>query len=65
MEPVVGLAIFEKKTVKAYEIAGSALDPSAYVTKKILTVKHLIEPLERSKSFSIRITDKKSHYIIC
>ena len=62
MRFVVGLAIFEKKTVKAYEIAGSALDPSAYVTKKVLTVKHLMEPLERSKRFAIRVSDAKPYY---
>jgi len=50
----VGLAIFERKMVKAYEIAGSALDPSAYVTKKVLTVKHLMEPLERNEVKLVR-----------
>lgn len=31
--------------IKAYEILGSALDPSAQMTSKILTVKQLLTPL--------------------
>ncbi|KAH9854841.1 hypothetical protein C2E23DRAFT_883402 [Lenzites betulinus] len=43
----VGLAIHQKKTVKAYEIVGSVLDPAAQVTKNVLTVKELLAPLSR------------------
>lgn len=41
----VGLAAHEGKTIKAYEIIGSALDPAAHVSKNILTVKQLLTPL--------------------
>ncbi|KAF8076781.1 hypothetical protein FPV67DRAFT_1472650 [Lyophyllum atratum] len=41
----VGLAAHQGKTIKAYEIVGSALDAGAQVTKKILTVKSLLTPL--------------------
>lgn len=43
----VGLAIFERRSVKAYEITGNALDSNARVTDRVLTVKHLMEPLSR------------------
>ena len=45
--PEVGLAFHEKKPIKAFEIIGSALDPSAQVSKNILTVKELLAPLAR------------------
>ncbi len=41
----MGLAAHEGKIIKAYEIIGSALDPSAQVSKNILTVKQLLTPL--------------------
>ncbi|KIK98210.1 hypothetical protein PAXRUDRAFT_824121 [Paxillus rubicundulus Ve08.2h10] len=43
----VGLAAWNKQTIKAYEIVGSALDPAAQVTNTILTVKQLLAPLSR------------------
>ena len=50
----VGLAIHQKKPVKAYEIIGSALDPTAQVTKNILTVKELLAPLSREEVGLVR-----------
>ncbi|KAK0230623.1 hypothetical protein IW262DRAFT_415822 [Armillaria fumosa] len=41
----VGLAAYQGMLIKAYEILGSALDPSAQITSKILTVKELLTPL--------------------
>ncbi|KAG5654224.1 hypothetical protein H0H81_005911 [Sphagnurus paluster] len=41
----VGLAAHQGKVIKAYEITGSVLDPTAQVTKKVLTVKSLLTPL--------------------
>ncbi|KZT05592.1 fumarylacetoacetate hydrolase [Laetiporus sulphureus 93-53] len=45
----VGQAYQLKKTIKAYEILGSAIDPSAQVTKNVLTVKELLSPLARNE----------------
>jgi len=45
----VGLAFHQKKPIKAYEILGSALDPTAQVTKNVLTVKELLAPLSREE----------------
>ncbi|KAI0658683.1 hypothetical protein C8Q70DRAFT_993558 [Cubamyces menziesii] len=50
----VGLAIHQRKPVKAYEIVGSALDPSAQVTKNVLTVKELLAPLSREEVGLVR-----------
>jgi len=41
----VGLAVHQKRSIKAFEIAGHTLDPSAQVTKNVLTVKMLLAPL--------------------
>ena len=45
----MGLAILEGRTLKAYEITGSALDSNAKVTDTVLTVKHIMEPLSRGR----------------
>lgn len=50
----VGLAVHRKQLVKAFEIAGSALDPSARVTKNVLTVKALLAPLAREEVKLVR-----------
>ncbi|KAI0774654.1 hypothetical protein BD413DRAFT_603294 [Trametes elegans] len=50
----VGLAVHQKKTVKAYEIIGSALDPHAQVTRNVLTVKDLLAPLSREQVGLVR-----------
>jgi len=50
----VGLALSERKTVKAHEIVGSALDPAAQVTNNILTVKQLLSPLSREQIGPVR-----------
>ncbi|KAJ8483007.1 hypothetical protein ONZ51_g4974 [Trametes cubensis] len=50
----IGLAIHQRKPVKAYEIVGSALDPSAQVTKNVLTVKELLAPLSREEVGLVR-----------
>lgn len=50
----VGLAYHKKQAIKAYEIIGSALDPSAQVTNKILTVKSLLPPLTREEIGVVR-----------
>ncbi|KAI0355505.1 hypothetical protein OH77DRAFT_1425012 [Trametes cingulata] len=50
----VGLAIHQKKPIKAYEIIGSALDPKAQVTKNVLTVKELLAPLSREEVGLVR-----------
>ncbi|CUA78295.1 Fumarylacetoacetate hydrolase domain-containing protein 2 homolog [Dictyostelium discoideum] [Rhizoctonia solani] len=43
----VGLAILKKHSLKAHEISGSsALDSSARVTSKVLTVDTLLEPID-------------------
>ncbi len=49
----VGLAAFEKRSIQAFEITGSSpLDPNAKVTNKVLSVKHLLEPLARGTVFN-------------
>ena len=50
----VGLAVHQKRSVKAFEIAGSALDLSAQVTGNILTVKSLLAPLAREEIKIVR-----------
>ncbi|OBZ70072.1 Fumarylacetoacetate hydrolase domain-containing protein 2 [Grifola frondosa] len=50
----IGLAIQQNKPVKAYEIVGSALDPTAQVTKNVLTVKELLAPLAREEVGLVR-----------
>jgi len=50
----VGLAVHQKRTVKAFEITGSALDLSAQVTNKVLTVKSLLAPLAREEVKIVR-----------
>jgi len=49
---VVGLAVYAKKTVKAHEIIGSALDPNAKLTDKVLTVATLLDPLSRDQGLT-------------
>lgn len=52
---VVGLAAYEKKPIKAYEIIGSALDPAASVAKdRILTVSKLLAPLSNEEIKVVR-----------
>jgi len=50
----VGLAILERRPLKAYEITGNALDSNATVTDTVLTVKHLMEPLSRDQVKLVR-----------
>ncbi|KAF8138776.1 hypothetical protein EV363DRAFT_545326 [Boletus edulis] len=50
----VGLAAWNKQTIKAYEILGSALDPAAQVTNTVLTVKELLAPLSREELKVVR-----------
>ncbi|KAH0840192.1 hypothetical protein J3R83DRAFT_1191 [Lanmaoa asiatica] len=50
----VGLAAWNKQTIKAYEIVGSALDPAAQVTNTVLTVKELLAPLSREELKIVR-----------
>ncbi|KAJ7620067.1 fumarylacetoacetate hydrolase [Roridomyces roridus] len=50
----VGLASSRGELIKAYEIVGSAVDPAAQVTDKILTVKHLLSPLSREEVGYVR-----------
>lgn len=51
----VGLAVHQKRTVKAFEIIGSsALDLSAQVTNNVLTVKSLLAPLAREEVKLVR-----------
>ena len=50
----VGLAFYQQKTIKAYEISGSAFDPSTQVTSNILTVKNLLTPLAREEIKVVR-----------
>jgi 2-keto-4-pentenoate hydratase/2-oxohepta-3-ene-1,7-dioic acid hydratase in catechol pathway len=50
----VGLASWNKQTIKAYEIIGSALDPAAQVTSTVLTVKELLAPLSREELKIVR-----------
>ncbi|KAJ3841868.1 fumarylacetoacetate hydrolase [Lentinula raphanica] len=50
----VGVAAHQGTPIKAYEIIGSALDPAAQVTRKILTVKSLLSPLTRNEIGFVR-----------
>ncbi|KZW04168.1 fumarylacetoacetate hydrolase [Exidia glandulosa HHB12029] len=50
----VGLAFSKNETIKAHEISGSALDPGAQVTDKVLTVKKLLAPLSREQVGLVR-----------
>jgi len=50
----VGIAYRERKSIKAYEILGSVLDPAAQVTKNVLTVKELLAPLSREQLGIVR-----------
>ncbi|KAF9266219.1 fumarylacetoacetate hydrolase [Marasmius fiardii PR-910] len=50
----VGLASHEKRPIQAYEILGSVLDPSAQVTKNVLTVKTLLAPLSNEEIKYVR-----------
>lgn len=50
----VGVAVHNKQSIKAYEILGTALDPSSQLTKRILTVKELLAPLSRSEVGLVR-----------
>ena len=52
--PAVGLAAWNKQTIKAYDIVGSALDPAAQVTNTVLTVKELLAPLSRDELKIVR-----------
>lgn len=51
---VVGLAAWNKQPIRAYEISGSAIDPTAQVTSTILTVKELLSPLSREEMKIVR-----------
>lgn len=50
----VGLAFSKSELIKAHEISGSALDPAAQVTDKVLTVKKLLAPLSREQVGLVR-----------
>ncbi|KAJ6460121.1 hypothetical protein C8R47DRAFT_1161236 [Mycena vitilis] len=50
----VGLAAYRGSAIKAHEIVGSALDPAASVSKKVLTVKQLLSPLSREEVKYVR-----------
>lgn len=50
----VGLAISQRKTVQAYEIIGSALNPDSQVSHNVLTVKELLAPLSREQIKIVR-----------
>jgi 2-keto-4-pentenoate hydratase/2-oxohepta-3-ene-1,7-dioic acid hydratase in catechol pathway len=50
----VGLASSHGKSILAYEIIGSALDPAAQVSKNILTVKTLLSPLANEEVKVVR-----------
>ncbi|KAF8204590.1 hypothetical protein BJ912DRAFT_938795 [Pholiota molesta] len=50
----VGLAAYQGKPIKAFEIVGSALDPAAQVTKKVLTVSKLLAPLSNEEIKVVR-----------
>ena len=51
---VVGLAASHGRTIKAYEIIGSALDPAAQISKTILNVKTLLSPLANEEIKVVR-----------
>lgn len=50
----VGLAAFQGKVTKAYEIIGSALDPAAQLTRNVLTVSKLLAPLSNEEIKVVR-----------
>jgi len=50
----VGLAAYQGKPIKAYEIIGSALDPAAHISNNILTVARLLTPLSREEIKIVR-----------
>jgi len=50
----VGLAAFEGKPIKAYEIIGSALDSAAQVSSNVLTVAKLLSPLSNEEIKVVR-----------
>ncbi|KAF7309057.1 Fumarylacetoacetate hydrolase [Mycena kentingensis (nom. inval.)] len=50
----VGLASAKGKVIQAKEIVGSALDPGAQVTERVLTVKELLTPLSRNEIKYVR-----------
>ncbi|KAF9555344.1 hypothetical protein CPC08DRAFT_712094 [Agrocybe pediades] len=50
----VGLAAFQGKQIQAYEIIGSALDPAASVSKRVLTVTRLLSPLSNEEIKVVR-----------
>ncbi|KAI0797150.1 hypothetical protein C8Q75DRAFT_823759 [Abortiporus biennis] len=50
----VGLAAYQGRVIKAYEIIGSPFDTAAQVTKKVLTVKALLAPLSREEVGLVR-----------
>ncbi|THH12362.1 hypothetical protein EW145_g19 [Phellinidium pouzarii] len=50
----IGLAYHAKKTIAAREIIGSALDPNAYLSNTVLTVKELLAPLARDEVKLVR-----------
>ena len=50
----VGLAAHKGATIRAREIVGSALDPAAEVSNRVLTVKTLLTPLSREQVKLVR-----------
>ncbi|KAH8096650.1 hypothetical protein BXZ70DRAFT_1001154 [Cristinia sonorae] len=50
----IGIAYRQKKPIKAYEVLGTALDPAAHLTKRVLTVKELLAPLSREQLGLVR-----------
>ncbi|KAG6812947.1 hypothetical protein H0H92_015267 [Tricholoma furcatifolium] len=50
----VGLAAYQGAPIKAFEIVGSALDPAAQVTNKVLTAKSLLAPLSNEEVKVVR-----------
>jgi hypothetical protein len=54
IQNVVGLAASHGRSIKAYEIIGSALDPAAQLSKTILSVKTLLSPLANEEIKLVR-----------
>ncbi|KAL1743119.1 hypothetical protein HDZ31DRAFT_75074 [Schizophyllum fasciatum] len=50
----VGLAAHQGRSIRAREIVGSALDPAAEVSSRVLTVKTLLSPLSREQVKLVR-----------
>ncbi|KAF5363595.1 hypothetical protein D9756_000306 [Leucocoprinus leucothites] len=50
----VGIAAANRQPIRAYEIVGSALDPSAQVTNQVLTVDVLLAPLSNDEIKIVR-----------